>query len=259
MFCGEHTLKLDVPQGAYLHRLRCRSWGCDDCMPHRLNQLKRLGMSGHPNKFITLTWHTTQPHTPDEAAQCLVRAWRNVLQRARRRGLIDHCEFLAVFEATAAGYPHLHILARMPYLPHRWLSAAMHRYASSPVVDIRAVRSVRHASWYLAKYVSKGPTKWTGCKRYWRSQGWVRDHQMSIDTRPLIDATASRWTIAADQLADAFRCAGWNVEDTGAGGYFVSYCPGASRPLDWTAHLSAPRAPPEPCRIRQPYPTRDAS
>lgn len=256
MFCGEHTLKIDIANAAYLHRLRCRRWTCDDCMPARLRQLKRIASSGAPTKFVTLTWDASQPHTPDQAARVLVRAWRNVLQRAKRRGMIDDCQFLAVFESTKAGYPHLHILARMDYLPHRWLSAAMQRYAASPIVDISAVRSTRHAAWYIAKYVSKGPAKWEGCKRYWRSRGYTTDTSQLDDGRPLIDATAARWTCRPEHLADAFAAAGWHVEDAGGGGYFVSYCPGASEPLHWTARLSAPRGPPEPCRIRAPYPSR---
>ena len=80
-----------------------------------------------------------------------------------------------MFEKTKTGWPHLHILCRMPYVPQAWLSRRMGELIDSPVVDIRALHNVRKAAAYVAKYIAKHPHRFEGCKRYWRSQDWVLD------------------------------------------------------------------------------------
>lgn len=125
---------------------------------------------GRPNKFITLTSrYRPDEMTIHEAAQQLVHSWRMVIQRAKREGLFNDIQYIAVFELTKKGWPHLHILARANFLPQKWLSARMREYCDSPVVDVRAVKSQRRAAWYIAKYTAKTPEKFEGCKRYWRT------------------------------------------------------------------------------------------
>lgn len=187
--CGQKTLttgydSLDV------HPLSCRSWLCDECFKHRLTGLRNLAASGKPDAFITLTVSNATADEPDEAARRLVHAWRMTVQRGKREGVIRGIEYLAVFEATKKGRPHLHILARCNYIPQGWLSRCMDEYAKAPIVDIRAVRSQGEASRYIAKYVSKGPGRYDGCKRYWRTMGWVVDP----DELPAGRAVADSWT-----------------------------------------------------------------
>lgn len=77
--------------------------------------------------------------------------------------------FLAVFEATKKGWPHLHILSRAKWLDQKWLSNRMRQLIGAPVCDVRTVKNARHLSWYLAKYIGKNPHHFEGTKRYWRS------------------------------------------------------------------------------------------
>lgn len=148
----------------------CKSWACDYCAPIRQKQLMAQAADGHPTKFITLT----SRYRPDlmsvnEAAQELVHAWRMVVQRGKRDGIFSNVQYIAVFELTQKGWPHLHILARCTFLPQKWLSLRMAEYADSPIVHVRSVDSRKRAAWYIGKYASKAPEKFEGCKRYWRT------------------------------------------------------------------------------------------
>lgn len=148
----------------------CKSWHCEHCAPIRQKQLMAQAAQGEPNKFITLT----SKYRPDEmsahaAAQELVHAWRMVIQKAKRHGLFKNIQYIAVFELTQRGWPHLHILARCPFFPQAWLSKQMDKYCSSPIVDIRSIKSKKRAAWYVAKYTAKAPEKFDRCKRYWRT------------------------------------------------------------------------------------------
>jgi hypothetical protein len=143
-----------------------------------------------------------------------VRCWRNIRQRAIRERLTDSIEYLAVFEETKKGWPHLHVLARCEYLPQAWLSERADQYIKSPIVDIRAVRNATHAAAYVAKYISKGPGRFEGCKRYWRTRHYqlhsleedrdlpVADVDRCWHSRPIIAVGESyercNWLVAWD-------------------------------------------------------------
>lgn len=172
----------------------CKRWSCDICRPRRHAQLKAIARAGEPQTFITLTIDSKQYPNPDAAAQALVKAWRLTLQRARREKLIDQCEYLAVFESTRKGWPHLHILARTGFIPQQWLSDRLNQYAKSPVVDIRAVTDQQGAATYIAKYVSKNPQAFQGCKRYWKTRHWCRPRTIASrePAMPYVAAISTR-------------------------------------------------------------------
>lgn len=154
-------------------KIWCKSWHCEYCFPIRLKQLQRDAANGNPDKFITLTSRRRPDEmTPDEAAQELVHAWRMIVQRAKREKIWTDPQYVAVFELTQNGWPHLHILIRCEYIAHSWLKARMTEYAESPNVWIKKVYNEQHAAWYVAKYCSKGPERFEGCKRYWRTHGY---------------------------------------------------------------------------------------
>lgn len=148
----------------------CKSWHCEYCAPLRQKQLMAQAADGSPNKFITLTSrYRPDEMSPAEAAQQLVHSWRMAVQRGKRDGLFTDIQYIAVFELTKKGWPHLHILARSSFLSQSWLSDRMGQYCDSPVVHVRAVDSKKRAAWYVAKYTAKAPQKIDGCKRYWRT------------------------------------------------------------------------------------------
>jgi len=147
--------------------LYCRSWNCEICRPKRKAQLLARAASGNPTRFVTLTASKAAGSSPRDRLRVLAHAWRTVVKRLHRLHPSTPIEYLCVVEATKAGEPHLHILYRGPYIPQRTLSTWLTALASSPIVDIRAIRSQREVIRYVAKYISKKPAQFGTAKRYW--------------------------------------------------------------------------------------------
>ena len=155
-------------------KLTCRSWQCAECAPRRRLQLINEAKEGMPNIFLTLTCNPGWFSSPEERAQKMVWAWRIIRRRAAKKWPNFRCEFMAVFEATKHGEPHLHIVCRSSFIPQRWISAQMAELIGAPVIDIRAVRSRKRVAEYVSKYISKRSIKFGTLKRYWRSMGYLK-------------------------------------------------------------------------------------
>lgn len=173
--CGGWSLVKHEPTGTRAITLWCRSWTCADCAPYRIGALKKLGSVGQPTTFITITVNPAIGQDSQDRARQLSEAWKVVVKRARRKFLKAPLEYLAIFEETKRGEPHLHILARAPYIPQKWLSDQMKMLIAAPVVDIRRVKGSKQAAWYVAKYAGKGPKAFPALKRYWQSTRWNID------------------------------------------------------------------------------------
>jgi hypothetical protein len=153
--------------------------------------------------------------SPADRARKLARAWRVVVARARRQLKLSRIEYLAVFEATKRGEPHLHILVRSGFIPQRWLSAQMRDLVGSPVVDIRLVRSARQAAAYVSKYIGKAPHRFATCKRYWKTRGWDLSPKRT-DQDPV--APGGDWIMVdqrVDVIAADWRSRGFYVNTDG--------------------------------------------
>lgn len=166
--CSEDRATGEIRAG----RIWCKSWNCEHCAPKRRQQLKAQAAAGKPTTLITITQPYGSHETADEAAKALVHAWRMTLQLGQRENRFPRIQYIAVFEETKKGWPHLHILARAPFIDQQWLSRTMEHFGAGAIVDIRRVYSARHAARYVGKYVSKAPHRYEGCKRYWRTHGY---------------------------------------------------------------------------------------
>lgn len=172
MYCEEWVLV--KRQGGVLtaQPLKCKCWSCELCAPMRARQLIRSAFMGRPDMFLTLTVNPARFHDAHERARMLARAWRLLRLRAMRKYKYKSLPFLAVFEKTKAGEPHLHILLRCKWMSQRWLSEQMDALIGAPIVDVRRVDGVKKIAAYVAKYVGKDPTRFVGAKRYWSSQDY---------------------------------------------------------------------------------------
>jgi hypothetical protein len=204
--CGGWSLVKHEPGGTRAITLWCRSWTCADCAPYRIADLKRQAMDGKPTTFITLTVNPLMGQSAQERAQQLSDAWKIVVKRARRKFAKAPLEYMAVFEETKKGEPHLHILARAPFIPQRWLSRAMDELISAPIVDIRKVGHVKNAARYVAKYVGKGPKAFAALKRYWASHGYSLSEKPKPEKH---DHPTGGWQVWKEPLIvvmDVLRC-----------------------------------------------------
>ena len=199
----------------------CKSWHCEHCAPLRQKQLMAQACAGAPNRFITITSrYRPDEMTPSQAAQELVHAWRMVVQRAKREKMIQDMQYIAVFELTKKGWPHLHILCRCEWMAHAWLSDRMQQYADSPIVDIRKVKSRKRAAWYVAKYTAKAPEKFQGCKRYWRTMGY--DLSPGKADKPLHDHFKGYYTTwHVDDVAALYEAYRYTLEWTSTHSFFA--------------------------------------
>lgn len=206
MLCTELTAVQHLPHEIVAKPLHCRCWSCPQCAELRQRELVHLARAGAPSVFLTLTVNPHHGDGPDDRARRLVKAFRKMVARAlseakrdprkrprphgvsldperadARNGVFPRqvrvqgntLPFLAVFERTKRGEPHLHIVARADWIGQEWLSRTMDDLIGAPVVDVRRADSAEKVARYIAKYLAKNPQPFEGTKRYWRSQDWA--------------------------------------------------------------------------------------
>jgi len=173
MYCKEWCLVKRTNPELTIIPLRCKCWTCEECQPGRRLRLIAEGLQGFPNTFMTLTTWRRPGACPEAAARALVKAWRTVRQEYLKKHGKRSLPFLAVFEATTAGWPHLHIIARSKWIDQKWLSRRMDELIGAPIVDVRRIEKRARAVRYVTKYVGKEPHRFVGVKRYWRSLDYL--------------------------------------------------------------------------------------
>ena len=226
-YCTDMTLVKVETQQITIMPLRCRCWTCDHCQPIRKALLIEEAMAGHPNMFLTLTSKPKPSQTPEAAARNLVKAWRTVRRRAIKKYHYKRLPFMAVFEATKKGQPHLHILARCKWLDQAWLSDQMRQLINSPIVDVRRVDNPDRAVRYVAKYIGKEPHHFGTTKRYWRSHDYLLPSPDEEDPPPpYLD-----WKVVPRTPTDTlawYARHGWNISTWTVEKYYLTRAPPAS-------------------------------
>ncbi len=173
MLCSEWSLVNRQTPLIKIIPLRCKCWHCADCRPLRSWRLLQEAKAGKPDLFITLTWRTRASVTPGQAAVLLAHAWRTVRAAYLREHGPKSLPFLAVFERTKKGQPHIHIVARCKWLDHAWLSEQLGDLVDSPNVWVERIHGKSKVAAYVTKYISKNPERFEGTKRYWRSEDYL--------------------------------------------------------------------------------------
>lgn len=211
MLCSERILVNQAPTEGHATILRCKRWSCELCNPFNHRRIKRAAREGKPSAFLTLTVNPARHETPDEAARSLKRAWVNLRRAMDRELAIKAPPFIAVFEATKNGWPHLHILMRCKFISQEWISQTMGRLNGAPIVWIEFVRDLKKVAAYVAKYISKAPEAFKGCKRWWRSHDYEIEPEDKLDFRRFsphvseVNQTLERF--CREKIAN-----GWEVE-----------------------------------------------
>jgi len=209
MFCQEWSLVKHSFPAIKVIPLRCKCWHCDECRPGRVLRLIYEAKKGLPTIFITLTSRRVPGGDPAAAARELVWAWRII----RREYIEEHgphsLPFLAVFEETKKGWPHLHIVARCRWLSQRDLADRMEELTGSRVCWVESLTSLRKIANYVTKYIGKNPYRFGGTKRYWRSLDYLKPEDdpecLADDDPPIWEVVMRHWTMVVDDYADA----GW--------------------------------------------------
>lgn len=172
MYCGEQTAVKRENEGILAVSLRCRAWTCPDCADIRKKGLMAQAIGGSPRTFLTLTTRRDENVTPHQAALATSRAWRLLRLRIIRHYRLKRLPFLAVMEPHVSGWPHLHIMLRMPYVPWAWLRDQWEDITGSRGVRIEHIDNQGRVAKYVAPYCSKCAVKIGTAKRYWQSQDY---------------------------------------------------------------------------------------
>jgi len=211
MFCGEAALVKHGVDRRLVVTLRCRSWSCEECRPRRRRKLIRQFVAGSPDTFITLTSNPAYFIDAEHRCREMKDAWKVVVKRACRKYGYRSIPYGVAVEATDAGEPHLHILARCKWIDQKWLSEQMEELLGAPIVDIRRVRGAKMAARYLAKYMGKKPHQFGTCKRY----HFTRDYEFAEeDRREFRGAWAGVWTLERSRpevIARFLEADGWFI------------------------------------------------
>lgn len=211
MFCNSSTIIKQFVTHSTVSPLRCRCWHCENCRPFRLKGLADLAKAGRPTTFMTFTVRAQDDGNQAARARMIKWAWTNMRRLICAHYKITKIPFIAIFEQTERGEPHLHVLARMGFVDQKWLSAQWERMTGAFRVDIRAVRSQRGVARYVAKYISKAPTMWEGTKRYWRSLDWIMDHDPDPANHPKSHVSFYRSDFGVDHVVAGFIARGWGA------------------------------------------------
>jgi len=229
--CGAWSLVQDLTGITTVIPLRCRSWTCPTCAPRlRRRLLKRLA-DVHVDALLTLTCNPRIWATPGLAFQRMTLAIPLLVKRIRRRYPNARVQYFLVWERTAAGWPHAHLLLQAPYLPQEWLSAQWNQLTGAYVIDIRQVTSRSQARGYVSKYLAKDPAVPTGYRRF-RSSLLFFPIQPPRNRLELPEE--ERWHLARYEtwsLAKLYAGLGWKVY-WAQNGSFTALSPPKERPLE---------------------------
>ncbi len=181
MFCRSQSIVASSDFGQVAAPVKCKRWGCPNCAEWRSRVLMARCIAGKPNRFITFTCRHQPGEDKVSIARRMVAAWRTIILRWRRLKPWHKCEYIAVFEPHADGYPHMHILWKGHYLDQKWLSQQGTELLNSPVQSVSRIKDARSAAYYVTKYFSKEPTKFGTLKRYWTSKKWPKLQHIDAD------------------------------------------------------------------------------
>lgn len=174
MFCGETSIVATSNFGQVAMPVKCKRWGCPNCVEWKANCLMARCIEGRANRFITITCREGQFGSKEANAAAIAKAWRTAVQRWRRSKNYHRCEYICVFEPHENGWPHLHVLWKGHWIDQKWLSRQMQELLNSPIVHVSKIKGARSAAFYVGKYFSKEPEKFGNSKRYWTSKNWPK-------------------------------------------------------------------------------------
>lgn len=190
--CTDRTVVNANPNEGRAHALKCKRWSCQQCNPDCRRNVIGRAKEGNPNVFLTLTCKHDKYSTPDEAARDMKRALVLFRRKLQREHGIEKLPFIVVFEKHKDGFPHMHILCRMPYVHWRKLRAYWEAIIGAYMVDVRFIKKKTQVLFYVTKYIGKDLAAFKGCKRWWRSHNYsegteVRDPLFLFGDRLVIE------------------------------------------------------------------------
>lgn len=229
--CGQRYLYSKTESHTRLIELRCRSWLCPRCRPRRQRRLKWQALAGRPVTFLTLTCNPHLFESPGDAARQMTKAWRAARRVIEAKYAGRKGEYLTVIEATARGWPHLHVLTTRRWIDQRFLSELWRKLTGAHIVDIRRVTNDRMAAGYVAKYLGKAPHRYDRCKRYYFTRGYMPRKNTSERTFDWSTATHEEIGHGGHLLITALQAEGNELIVARDGYYIFEHPPPCAQPF----------------------------
>ena len=162
----------------------CHKWSCPRCGKKKKGLWRSYALSGEPERLITLTCKPDELFTPRQQVKKMKQAFSRLIQKLRRKyGLL---EYLAVWELTKAGMPHVHVLQRGTFIQKQELSDFWNDLTGAYIVDIKKIKSQDQVANYVMKYLTKAiaemSTTFSGIRVIQRSKNWILEkHKYLFD------------------------------------------------------------------------------
>lgn len=173
--CTDRTIVNRNLNEGTAHALKCKRWSCEFCNPDCRRNVIARAREGLPNVFLTLTCQHKNYETPDEAARDMKRALVLFRKKLARSHGVEKMPFIVVYEKHKSGWPHMHLLCRLPFIHISKLKRYWNDIIGAFQVDIRFIRKKSQVLFYVTKYIGKDLEAFKGCKRWWRSHNYTID------------------------------------------------------------------------------------
>lgn len=216
--CGFGALIHDSAVAVDIKPTRCRSWTCDECAPLRRAQCEIIARRGRPNKFLTLTCNPRIGVSPLDRMGRMKKKLPLLIRRMERfTG--KRIPYFWTTEKTKAGEPHIHMLLRADFVPHKCISKWWNELTGAFIVYIEAVENKKKAAKYVSKYLNKSLEKFGNFKRYSKT----RDYELPPEeTESVHEWQPVEWKHSPDDAEDiehSYRVRGyWRVPGELRGG-----------------------------------------
>ena len=207
--CPNGTILLEHPQAMKPLPAMCGSWRCSGCGPRKARRLRKRLLLTTPTRLITLTLRPDPAMTASQQLAVANRSWSILWRRYRRKFGPRAVGYAKIVELTKAGTPHLHILAEMPFIHARALSADWQRLTGAFIVDVRRVKSQRGVAIYLSSYLTKALNVPEGMRKWSAARGFVPPYPPQ-ELEPGEIAPSARYVHALlDNIVANYLAAGW--------------------------------------------------
>jgi hypothetical protein len=155
-FCGRWSVRIvERNRTNHLHRLHCKTWGCERCGPKKAKRYKfQIAQAAEKHglqRFMTLTIDPKKLSGADPLPY-LRDCWAKFRQSLRRK-FGESPKYICVLEFQKSGNPHLHILVDR-WVKQEWIKESWQAVGGGQHVDIRFV-DIHRVSRYLSKYLTK--------------------------------------------------------------------------------------------------------
>ena len=183
----------------------CHKWSCPRCGKAKSALWRSYALAGEPQRLITLTAKPLELFNKRDQMKRLKKAFAKLVQKYRRKYGVF--EYLAVWELTKQGTPHIHVLQRGGFIPQTKLSEDWRTLTGNYIVDVRAVKSQEQIARYVVKYLTKSlgslSEVMTGLRVVQKSKNWILPkHKELFDKASAKSSSITGWYFAFARPAE---------------------------------------------------------